>query len=137
MVETIQPVQRLVRTYVVVAVGTVVALAVLQAVDASLATSHAWGHALIVAVFAVLLPLRLRAARAGRRSGLRAVGNISGVLVAVNVVEASIPGFLPTWMRLEMVGVALLMVAIVSLVIRAAMRTRRSVSAISAVDDRW
>jgi hypothetical protein len=136
MVETIQPVQRLVRTYVVVAVGTVVALAVLQAVDASLATSHAWGHALIVAVFAVLLPLRLRAARAGRRSGLRAVGIISGVLVAVNVVEASIPGFLPTWMRLEMVGVALLMVAIVSLVIRAAMRTRRSVSAISAVDDR-
>ena len=130
MVETIQPVQRLVRTYVVVAVGTVVALAVLQAVDASLATSHAWGHALIVAVFAVLLPLRLRAARAGRRSGLRAVGIISGVLVAVNVVEASIPGFLPTWMRLEMVGVALLMVAIVSLVIRAAMRTRRSVSAI-------
>jgi hypothetical protein len=137
MVETIQPVQRLVRTYVVVAVGTVVALAVLQAVDASLATSHAWGHALIVAVFAVLLPLRLRAARAGRRSGLRAVGIISGVLVAVNVVEASIPGFLPTWMRLEMVGVALLMVAIVSLVIRAAMRTRRSVSATSAVDDRW
>jgi hypothetical protein len=137
MVEGIQPVQRLVRTYVVVAVGTVVALAVLQAVDASLATSHAWGHALIVAVFAVLLPLRLRAARAGRRSGLRAVGIISGVLVAVNVVEASIPGFLPTWMRLEMVGVALLMVAIVSLVIRAAMRTRRSVSAISAVDDRW
>jgi len=136
MVETIQPVQRLVRTYAVVAVGTVVALAVLQAVDASLATSHAWGHALIVAVFAVLLPLRLRAARAGRRSGLRAVGIISGVLVAVNVVEASIPGFLPTWMRLEMVGVALLMVAIVSLVIRAAMRTRRSVSAISAVDDR-
>jgi uncharacterized membrane protein YccF (DUF307 family) len=46
-----------------------------------LASGHAWGHAIIVLVFAVLLPLRLRSAREGNRSGLRAVGTISGALV--------------------------------------------------------
>ena len=64
-----------VRFYLLVTAATLVALAVLAVADAHLATSHAWGHAIIVAAFAVLLPLRLRAAAAGRRSGLRAVGS--------------------------------------------------------------
>lgn len=101
---TPRPVVLAVRLYVLVTAATVVALAVLAVADAHLATSHAWGHAIVVAVFGVLLPLRLRAATAGRRSGLRAVGIISAVLFVVNVVEAAIPGFLPAWMRLEMVG---------------------------------
>lgn len=67
-----------------------------------LATSHAWGHAIIVAAFAVLMPLRLRAALGGTRSGLRAVGLISATLFCVNMVEGLVPGFVPTWMRVEM-----------------------------------
>ena len=70
---------------------------------------------------AVLLPLRLRSARAGRRSGLRAVGLISAALLLVNVVEATVPGFLPVWMRVEMVWVAGLMAANVGLVTRVAL----------------
>jgi len=84
-------------------------------------------------VFAILLPLRLRAAAAGRRSGLRAVGIISGVLFVVNVVEALIPGFLPTWMRLEMAGVAVLMAVIVLLTVRAALVSDRRQTSASAV----
>lgn len=78
-------------------------------------------HAAIVAVFAVVLPLRLRGVRDGNRRALRAVGIISGVLVAVNAVEASIPGFVPGWMRVQMVLVALLMVASVGLVVSIAL----------------
>lgn len=76
------------------------------------------GHAIIVTLFAVLLPLRLRAARRGSLGALRAVGLIASALFLVNVVEASIPGFVPVWMRLEMVGIAVLMAAVIGLVIR-------------------
>lgn len=79
------------RVYVVVVLATIAALIVVSAVSPHLATDHAWGHAVIVAVFAVLLPLRLRSARAGNRDGLRAVGIISAVMVLVNVVEILIP----------------------------------------------
>jgi hypothetical protein len=96
------------RVYVLVVLATIAALIVMSAVSPHLATDHAWGHAVIVAMFAVLLPIRLRSARAGDRGGLRAVGIISAVLFLVNVVEILIPGFLPSWMRIEMIGVAAL-----------------------------
>jgi hypothetical protein len=112
----------LIRSYIALTVASVVALSLLAILDPHLATSHAWGHAVIVVVFAVLLPLRFRSARAGKRGGLRAVGLISGVLLAVNVVEGCLTGFLPLWMRVEMFCVALLMAAIVLLVIRIALR---------------
>ncbi len=118
-----------VRVYVGVVAATVVVLAVLTGVGSSLATPDAWVHAVIVAVFAVVLPLRLRAARAGRRSGLRAVGIISGVLVLVNAVEAMIPGLFPAWMRIEMVGIAALMAFAVLLVAQIAVTTRSDVRA--------
>jgi hypothetical protein len=92
-------------------------------------TPEAWVHAVIVAVFAVVLPLRLRAAREGRRSGLRALGIISGVLVLVNAVEAVIPGLFPGWMRVEMIGVAALMAVAVLLVAQVAVAPRRDVRA--------
>ena len=114
----------LTQAYVVVAVGTVVALAVLAAVAPSLATQDAWGHAVIVAVFAVVLPLRVRAARHGSLSALRAVGIISAVLFLVNVVEAMIPGLFPTWMRIEMAAIAVLMAISVRLVVRARLADR-------------
>ena len=105
-------------TYVAVALGTIAALAVLSVVAPYQATQAAWVHAVIVAVLAVVLPLRLRAARAGSLRGLRAVGLISAVLFLVNVVEAVLPGLFPVWMRVEMIGIAVLMLVVILLVVR-------------------
>jgi hypothetical protein len=109
---------RLVGAYVVVVLATLTALAVLSGVDPGQAPQEAWGHAVVVGAFAVLLPLRLRAARNGSARALVAVGVIAGVLAAVNLIEALIPGFLPSWMRIEMIGVAALTAAIGILVLR-------------------
>lgn len=73
---------------------------------------------MIVAAFAVLLLVRVRSARGGSVGALRAVGLISAVLLLVNVVEALIPGFVPIWMRVEMVGIAVLMAAVILCVVR-------------------
>lgn len=108
--------------YVVVALGTVVALAVMAAAAPALATDEAWGHAVVVGAFAVLLPLRLLAARRGSRRALTAVTIIAGVLVVVNLVEAALPGVFPSWMRVEMVVIAALMVALAVLCVRARRR---------------
>lgn len=107
-----------VRSYVVIALGTVAALGALSATAPQLAGQEAWVHAVIVAVFAVILPLRLRAARAGSVGAIRAVGIISAILFLVNVIEALIPGLFPAWMRVEMVGIAVLMVGVIMLVVR-------------------
>lgn len=109
----------LVHLYVVVVVGTIAALAVLSALGSRQATPDAWGHAVIVGVFALVLTLRLRAAERGSRPAWRAVGIIAGVLLAVNVVEAAIPGLFPAWMRWEMVGIAALMAAVLAPVVGA------------------
>jgi hypothetical protein len=106
-------------TYVAIAVGTLLALALLQVTAPGLAPQEAWIHAVIVVVFAALLPMRLRAARAGSKSGLRAVGIIATVLLVANVVVSLIPHLLPTWMRVEMIAIALLMGIAVLLVARA------------------
>ncbi len=112
------------RVYVLVVLATIAALIVMSAVSPHLATDRAWGHAGIVAVFAVVLPLRLRSARAGNRGGLRAVGIISAVLFLVNAVEILIPGFLPAWMRIEMIGITALMALAVVLVAQIAAQHR-------------
>lgn len=102
--------------YVAVVVGTIAALVALSVTGSHLATQDAWGHAVIVAVFAVVLPLRARAARAGSPAALRAVGLISAVLFLVNVIEAMIPGLFPLWMRAEMIGIAVIMAVVITLV---------------------
>jgi hypothetical protein len=112
----------LVIVYVAIVFATLVALIALSIVTPAQATANAWGHAVIVAVFAVLLPLRLRSTRSGRRNAVRAVGVIAAVLFLVNVVEALIPSFVPLWMRVEMVGVALVMAGVVFDVARWAAR---------------
>jgi hypothetical protein len=122
---SLKPIAVIVRLYVAIVAATLLALAIMTLAAPHLATNHAWDHAIIVAAFAVLLPLRLRAAQAGRRSGLRAVGLISATLFVVNVVEALIPGFVPVWMRLQMLAVAALMAVIVLLVARAAVASDR------------
>jgi hypothetical protein len=114
----LQAVANLVRAYVVLTVGTIIALIIMAAVAPHLATQEAWGHAVIVVVFAVLLPLRLRAARKGSADALRAVAIIASVLLAVNVVEAALPHAFPGWMRIEMVAIAVLMAALVSMLVR-------------------
>jgi hypothetical protein len=111
-----------VRVYVTLTLATVVALAVLSAVTPRLATSEAWGHAVIVTVFAALLPLRLRAARRGSGRALRAATIIAVVLLVVNLIEAALPHAFPAWMRLDMVVVALLMATLAASLIRVARR---------------
>jgi len=108
----------IVSLYVAIVLGTIAALAVLSVTAPHQVTNDAWGHAVIVAVFAVVLPLRLRAARSGSLGALRAVGIISAVLLLVNVIEASIPGLFPLWMRVEMIGIAVIMAMVIALVVR-------------------
>lgn len=103
--------------YVAIVLGTVAALGILSATVPHLATRDAWVHAVIVAVFAVVLPLRLRAARAGSPGALRAVGIIAAVLFLVDVIEAMISGLFPLWMRAEMIGIAVVMLAVTLLVV--------------------
>lgn len=110
--DRLRPLTGLVSVYVGVVIVTLGVLAVLSAVGSTLATQEAWGHAVVVALFAVLLVLRLRAARRGSAAALRAVMIIAAVLVVVNVVEAVVPGLFPIWMRAEMIGLAALMAAI-------------------------
>jgi hypothetical protein len=98
--------------YVALVLATVIALGVLSSTAPQLATQRAWGHAVIVAVFAVVLPLRLRAARRGSVRARRAVGIIAAVLMVVNLVEAGLPGTFPIWMRREMIAVAALMLLV-------------------------
>ncbi|MEH3033296.1 MAG: hypothetical protein PGN07_04450 [Aeromicrobium erythreum] len=116
----------LIRTYVVLVLATLVVLALLSATDPVQAGSSAWTHMVIVAVFATILPLRLRSAAAGNVGGLRAVGIVASVLLLVNVVEALVPGAFPGWMRVEMVAVAALMALVVLLVVRIRLRSQAS-----------
>ena len=113
----LQAMTTVVGAYVVIALGTVAVLGILSATAPHLATTGAWVHAVIVAVFAVILPLRLRAARAGSVGALRAVGLISAALFLVNVVEVLIPGLFPLWLRVEMIGIAVLMAGVILLVV--------------------
>lgn len=104
--------------YLGLTIATVIGLAILSAVAPRHATTEAWVHAVIVAVFAVVLTLRLRAARAGNGRALRAVGIIAAVLLVANVIEAA-SGLFPGWMRIEMIIIAVLMAVILVLVVRA------------------
>ncbi|MFI0263146.1 hypothetical protein ACH4OW_29445 [Streptomyces sp. NPDC017056] len=112
-------VKRLVNAYVAVCLGTLVALAALTMVAPSLATDEAWGHAVVVAVFAIVLLLRTRAALKGSRAGFRAVTVIGCVLLVVNLVEAVLPGVFPSWMRVEMLIIAAMMLTLVAHSVRA------------------
>lgn len=114
----IGPVTTLVAGYAVLTVATIAVLAILSSVAPEAATSEAWGHAVVVAVFAALLLLRLRSARAGSTGALRAVGIIAAVLMVANLVEAALPHTFPTWMRIEMLAIAALMAVLASTVYR-------------------
>jgi hypothetical protein len=104
---------RAVWVYVGLTAATLIALVVMMAMAPRLATDEAWGHQIIVAIFAVLLPLRLRAARRGSSGAVRAVMIIAVVVGMVNLVEAVLPVF-PLWMRIVMLVVAAIMAALVA-----------------------
>ena len=108
-----------VTVYVVLVAMTVVLLAALSAAGSSAATTDAWVHTLVVGAFAVLLPVRVHAAGRGSHGALRAIGIIAVVLCGVNLVEACVPGLFPLWLRVEMVGIAALMVAVAVSAVRA------------------
>jgi len=108
----------LLRIYVVTALGTIGILAVLSAFARHQAPRDAWIHAVIVACFAVVLPLRLQSARRGSTAGLRAVGLIAAALFVANAIEARLPHFAPSWMRVEMIGIAVLMALVIVFVVR-------------------
>ena len=111
-------VHRLLRLYLVVALAAVVTLAILSVAAPHQAPTEAWVHAVVVSGFAGLLLRRARSARRGSIRALRAVGLIAGALVLANVLLARLPGSLPTWMRIEALGIAVLMVGVVLLVVR-------------------
>jgi hypothetical protein len=108
--------------YIALTVATLAALAAMSAVAPRLATSDAWGHAVVVAVFAVLLPLRMRAARKGSKQALRAVTVMAVAVMLANAAEAALPRAFPGWMRLEMGMTAVLMALLAGLL---AARARR------------
>jgi hypothetical protein len=108
----------LLRFYLLITVLTLVALLALSMLHPSSAPQTAWVHAVIVAGFAALLPLRLRSAQKGSVRALRAVGLIAAVVFLVNVVEAMWPDFVPLWMRCEMWVTALVMAGVIALVVR-------------------
>lgn len=108
----------LLRIYLSIAVATIVVLLVLSLIASREAPADAWVHALIVAGFAALLPMRLRSARNGSIAALRAVGLIAATLFLVNVIEALLPGFVPVWMRCGMWVIAALMLGVIALVVR-------------------
>ena len=113
--ERLRAIAVVVGAYVAIVLGTVATLGILSATAPHLAAGCVV-HAVIVAVFAVVLPLRLRTARAGSPGALRAVGIISAGLFLVNVIEVLIPGLFPLWMRAEMIGIAVVMAAVMLLV---------------------
>lgn len=63
----------MVYAYVAVSLATLGALAVISVTTPATATPDAWGHGAIVAVFAIVLPLRARAACRGSAGSLRAL----------------------------------------------------------------
>jgi hypothetical protein len=116
-------VSTLIGGYAVIAVGTVLALVILSQAAPRWAPDEAWGHAVVVAILAGLLPLRWRSARRGSSDALRAVRIIAAVLLVVNVVEACLSVF-PGWLRIEMGVIAVLMLALSALVAREAAERR-------------
>ncbi|WZH36549.1 MAG: hypothetical protein PIR02_17620 [Microbacterium enclense] len=112
----------LVWAYVALVGLSLAALIVMSFVMPEWATTEAWVHMVIVAVFAVVLPRRMRRARQGQRGAVRAVGLIAAVLFVVNVVEVLLPSFVPTWMQIAMVVMAATMAGVVVDVIRWALR---------------
>lgn len=86
-------------------------------------------HAVIVLIFAVLLPLRLRSAQRGSGGAVRATCLIAAVLLLANVIEALLPGLFPIWMRIESAVIALIMAGIVACIAVHAARQRPGTTA--------
>jgi hypothetical protein len=105
----------LLAAYLAATVATLVVLAARHA-DAGFATDEAWGHAIVVLVFAALLvPAASRAAQ-GSRGAYRRLLIVSIVIPVVSVVLVALPHLLPGWMRVEQAvyGVLLLVVAVLA-----------------------
>jgi hypothetical protein len=101
--------------YLLATVATLAVLGVRHA-DAAFATDEAWGHAIVVLAFAVLLIPAASRAAAGSRGAYRRLRIVSVVIPVVSVVLVALPHLLPPWMRVEQAayGVLLLVVAVLA-----------------------
>jgi hypothetical protein len=110
---------RLIRVLLLVYLAATVATHAVLAVrrdDTAFATDEAWGHAIVVLVFAALLvPAASRAAR-GSRGAYRRLLIVSIVIPVASVVLVALPHLLPEWMRIEQAayGALLLVVAVLA-----------------------
>jgi len=112
---TFRPIWRLCLLY---ALATLVTLGVLiwKRNAADVATTEAWTHAFIVCVFAAVLLSVVHRAATGTRGAYRRLQIVSVVLPVVSLLEAVIPGLFPTWMRIEQLLYALLLLFVALLV---------------------
>jgi hypothetical protein len=103
-----------------------VAVLVVDRDQASVATTDAWVHGVIVAATAVLLlTFVLRALRASTKAYLRLRISSSVLLVAL-VVIVLLPGAFPDWMRALEAGSAVCLLGVVAVANRP--RTRREMT---------
>lgn len=102
----------------VYALATLATVAVLwrERDNRGIATDHAWGHAVVVLVLAVVMVAGARRASHGSRRALRRLRIISVVIPVVSLVIVAIPEFLPVWMRVEqgVYGALLLVIAVLT-----------------------
>lgn len=91
--------------------------------DRSLVTDHAWGHEVILLVFAVVLVLVARRAAEGHRRAYLRLRIVAVVVPVASLVVAAIPGFLPGWMRIEQVVYGLWLVGVAVLAHHPAVRS--------------
>jgi hypothetical protein len=117
----------LVGVYLSVSALAVVALVALHGHPA-LVNPASWVRASIVLVSAVLMFLFARGAVAGSRRAWLRVRIVSAVMFVAIVVIASLPGFLPGWLRVEQCLCGALLLPVVVLVNRRGVRTAFAVS---------
>lgn len=114
---TTPAIRRLIGTYVMLSMLTVVALAVLAGADPGQATPEAWVRGVIVAGTSMLtLLFATRAAKGDARAALRLRIIVAVLLVAFTAVLFFLP--LPAWMVGEQAACAVLLLATAVLIFR-------------------
>jgi hypothetical protein len=108
-------VKLLVSGYVAVSVLTLVAVYLLRD-DAGLVTDTVWVRGGIVALASLLMLAFAAGTVRGRRRAYLRLRIASALMVVSVAVLVALPGFLPTWMRIEQTVCGLLLVCVVTIV---------------------
>jgi hypothetical protein len=118
----LESVVRLLTAFLVISVGTVVAVALMRH-HPTLVTPAVWIRTPLVAASAAVLLLFARRAAAGHRGSFRRLRVISMVVLAAIIVVVAWPGAFPVWVRVEQAVCGLFML---SVVVRTNLRVVRS-----------